>query len=163
MKIVDDEPNSINQDLNETLETLDINTGTSSTLLNSENMSLNSVSVKEKTVDIERQQELLVEDKVFGNHINNKFPRKMGNVFTYLFIKNNPIIVIGPDCKFYIYIRSSNTWLIFNNKCIKCNFDDIYLSLFRIHCILYWNISLFGTTDKSYFNSMFKSRNPIKK
>ena len=38
-------------------------------------------------------------DLIFGVPYENKYPKKIGNLRVFLYIKNNPIIVIGPNCK----------------------------------------------------------------
>jgi hypothetical protein len=92
--------------LNISLETLDEkDTNVSSNLFASENHTLNSsinnlsLMIDEKT-DIEKQDEYLYDEKVYGNEIKQKYPCKMGKVFTFLYYKSHPLIVIGPDCKF---------------------------------------------------------------
>ncbi len=36
---------------------------------------------------------------LFGNNINKKHPKKIGNISAYFYTKNNwPLITIGPDC-----------------------------------------------------------------
>ena len=36
---------------------------------------------------------------IYGNNYDDTNPRKMGNVYTYCFKNNEPLIVIGPNCK----------------------------------------------------------------
>ncbi len=49
---------------------------------------------KKKSIKDEEGIELL-----FGNNINKKHPKKLGNIFAYFYLKNNwPLITIGPDC-----------------------------------------------------------------
>ena len=38
-------------------------------------------------------------DLIYGVPYENKYPKKIGNLRVCLYIKNIPIIVIGPDCK----------------------------------------------------------------
>lgn len=77
-----------------------------STFFASENNSLNDSGIVEMNdkKDIERCEELLYDDKVYGNNIKDKFPKRFGNTFTCLYVKNNPLIVIGPDCIIYLII-----------------------------------------------------------
>jgi len=91
--------------LNISLETLDEkDVNLSSTMFASENQTLNnsinnlSLMLDEKT-DIEKQDEYIYDEKVYGNEIKVKEPMKMGNVFTFLYYKTHPMFVIGPDCK----------------------------------------------------------------
>ena len=43
-------------------------------------------------------------DLIFGVPYENKYPKKIGNLRVFLYIKNIPIIVIGPNCKYFSYI-----------------------------------------------------------
>ena len=36
---------------------------------------------------------------LYGNNISIKNPRKIGNMWAFLYCNDNPSIVIGPDCK----------------------------------------------------------------
>ena len=36
---------------------------------------------------------------LYGNDITIKCPNKIGNMRAFLYDKDNPLIVIGPDCK----------------------------------------------------------------
>ena len=87
--------------LNISLETLDEkDLNISSTIFGSENLSLNNLgSMLDDKTDIEKQDEYVYDEKVYGNDIKRKYPCKMGKVFTFLYYKSNPVIVIGPDCK----------------------------------------------------------------
>jgi hypothetical protein len=87
--------------LNISLETLDDkDLNISSTIFGSENLSLNNLgSMLDDKTDIEKQDEYIYDEKVYGNDLKHKYPWKMGKVFTFLYYKRNPIIVIGPDCK----------------------------------------------------------------
>jgi len=38
-------------------------------------------------------------DKLYGNDINDKKPRKLGKLRTLLYIKDYPLIAIGPNSK----------------------------------------------------------------
>ena len=33
-----------------------------------------------------------------------KYPKKIGNLFAFFYIKNTPLIVIGKDCKWIFFI-----------------------------------------------------------
>ena len=42
------------------------------------------------------------EYKLYGNDINIKNPKKLGNLRAFIYINNYPLIAIGPNCnKFY--------------------------------------------------------------
>jgi hypothetical protein len=57
---------------------------------------------------IEKEQEVQknnVEDNnilLYGNDINNLYPKYLGKMLSLIYIKNQPLITIGPDCKFFI-------------------------------------------------------------
>ena len=38
---------------------------------------------------------------LYGNDINNLNPKYIGKMRSFLYIKNEPLITIGPDCKFF--------------------------------------------------------------
>ena len=57
------------------------------------NISSIVVSPKDKKI------ELSPADLVFGTSIDIHNPRKIGEINAFLYIKDFPIIVIGPDCK----------------------------------------------------------------
>jgi hypothetical protein len=38
---------------------------------------------------------------LYGNDINNLYPKYIGKMRSFLYIKNEPLITIGPDCKFF--------------------------------------------------------------
>ena len=38
----------------------------------------------------------------YGNSINDLTPRRIGNMYAFLYINQKPLIIIGPDCKKYI-------------------------------------------------------------
>ena len=41
---------------------------------------------------------------VFGIPYEIKYPKKIGNLFAFFYIKNTPLIVIGKDCKWIFFI-----------------------------------------------------------
>ena len=38
---------------------------------------------------------------LYGNDINNLYPKYLGKMRSFFYIKNEPLITIGPDCKFF--------------------------------------------------------------
>ena len=38
---------------------------------------------------------------LYGNDINNLYPKYLGKMLSFIYIKNEPLITIGPDCKFF--------------------------------------------------------------
>ena len=41
-------------------------------------------------------------DTIFGVSINNPKPKKIGSVYAFLYINYYPLIIIGPDCKYFL-------------------------------------------------------------
>ena len=39
---------------------------------------------------------------LYGNSINDLTPKRIGNMYAFLYINKKPLIIIGPDCKKYI-------------------------------------------------------------
>lgn len=66
--------------------------------VNSESVSLNTTGVTSEKPDIEKHEELLYDDKVYGVNIKIKNPWRMGKIWAFLYFKSHPLIVIGPDC-----------------------------------------------------------------
>ena len=66
---------------------------------------------------------------LYGNDISIKKPREIGNMLAFVYYSDNPLIVIGKDCKFFLIIS--------NNRYKK--FVDCYFILFNISifCFLY--------------------------
>ena len=48
--------------------------------------------------NVENENNLLL----YGNDINNLYPKYLGKMLSLIYIKNQPLITIGPDCKFFI-------------------------------------------------------------
>jgi len=48
--------------------------------------------------NVENDNNLLL----YGNDINNLYPKYLGKMLSLIYIKNQPLITIGPDCKFFI-------------------------------------------------------------
>ena len=42
---------------------------------------------------------------LYGNHIDNLKPKYLGKARAFCYINNYPIIIIGPDCKFYFSFK----------------------------------------------------------
>jgi hypothetical protein len=77
-----------------------------STFYNSENISLNTSGLSENILkadaDIEKREDLLNEDKLFGVNIKIERPKKIGKVFALFYYESTPLLIIGPDCNLYI-------------------------------------------------------------
>ena len=43
-------------------------------------------------------------DLIYGTPIDIQNPRHIGSVKAFFYINNNPLIVIGPDCKYFTII-----------------------------------------------------------
>ena len=44
------------------------------------------------------------QDLIYRTPIDNPSPKKIGKMHVFLYVNNFPLIVIGPDCKFFLYI-----------------------------------------------------------
>lgn len=42
---------------------------------------------------------------LYGNHIDNLKPKYLGKARAFCYVNNYPIIIIGPDCKFYFSFK----------------------------------------------------------
>ena len=52
---------------------------------------------------IKEEQNHLNTSLLYGNSINDLSPRRLGKMYAFLYFKNKPLIIIGPDCKKNIY------------------------------------------------------------
>ena len=71
------------------------------------------MSVREEQNQISKELDILEEsgnnselnrekrNKFCGNDINIKRPKKLGNLRAYFYIKDYPLIVIGPNCNIF--------------------------------------------------------------
>ena len=57
---------------------------------------LNSPIIKEE------EKNIFGASSFYGNSFNDLTPKRMGNMYAFLYINQKPLIVIGPDCKKYI-------------------------------------------------------------
>ena len=81
-------------------------------IMNSTTVSNNEEEINEKENDaskpiiLHEQNTTLNENLFYGNNINELKPKFLGNTRAFLYYKNNPLIIIGPDCKYFnnIYI-----------------------------------------------------------
>ena len=77
-------------------------------ILNEEKLDDDNDNEKLNIPIIEKEQEVQknnVEDNnilLYGNDINNLYPKYLGKMLSLIYIKNQPLITIGPDCKFFI-------------------------------------------------------------
>ena len=54
--------------------------------------------------DIFADNDKEVIEKIYGNDYSEKSPFKLGHTYTFLYYKEQPLIVIGPDCKIIFII-----------------------------------------------------------
>ena len=64
--------------------------------------------IKENEEKLEKEEKLEQKNNqdnnnilLYGNDINNLYPKYIGKMRSFLYIKNEPLITIGPDCKFF--------------------------------------------------------------
>ena len=84
------------------------NDSTEDKIINEEKLDDDNDNDKLNIPIIEKEQEEQknnVEDNnilLYGNDINNLYPKYLGKMLSMIYIKNQPLITIGPDCKFFI-------------------------------------------------------------
>ena len=52
----------------------------------------------------EKEEQKNIENKIpllYGNDINNLYPKYLGKMLSFIYIKNEPLITVGPDCKYF--------------------------------------------------------------
>ena len=61
--------------------------------------------IKENEEKLEKEEQKNNQDNnnilLYGNDINNLYPKYIGKMRSFFYIKNEPLITIGPDCKFF--------------------------------------------------------------
>lgn len=69
-------------------------------LSNNKNISLleNTENTKED-LEYSAKKDKNQSNKLYGNNIDIINPRKIGNMWAFLYYKDKPLIVIGPECK----------------------------------------------------------------
>jgi hypothetical protein len=76
-------------------KTINLSIINNSTDYNSDSSFLNTEDTKEKNLlDVSKGLNTL-----YGRDINIKNPLRIGNVFAMFYIKDQPMIIIGPHCK----------------------------------------------------------------
>ena len=85
------------------------NDSTEDKIINEEKLDDDNDNDKLNIPIIEKEQEIQknnVENEnnllLYGNDINNLYPKYLGKMLSMIYIKNQPLITIGPDCKFFI-------------------------------------------------------------
>ena len=84
------------------------NDSTEDKIINEEKLDDDNDNDKLNIPIIEKEQEIQknnAEDNnilLYGNDINNLYPKYLGKMLSMIYIKNQPLITIGPDCKFFI-------------------------------------------------------------
>ena len=68
--------------------------------LNNENKLNIPIIIKEKEEEKNKLDDNMI--LLYGNDINNIYPKYLGKMLSMIYVKNNPLIVIGPDCKLFL-------------------------------------------------------------
>ena len=85
-----------------------------STMMETSSLDLNEEESLDKEIEssqmnklnrpiIKEEQNHLNTSLLYGNSINDLSPRRLGKMYAFLYFKNKPLIIIGPDCKKNIY------------------------------------------------------------
>ena len=85
-----------------------------STMMETSSLDLNEEESLDKEIEssqmnklnrpiIKEEQNHLNTSLLYGNSINDLTPRRLGKMYAFLYFKNKPLIIIGPDCKKNIY------------------------------------------------------------
>lgn len=109
-----------NKSHNNQIEILDLSLKEDSTQYPSDNNSLNLDSIEsiEKQIEKDTYKLDLLNNKLFNTDQSIKNPRRVANIFLFMYYKGEPLITIGPHCKFYLRNRPIKSCLI-----DKFNFD----------------------------------------
>ena len=73
----------------------------STTTSNNEELIIGKENDATKPIILDEQNSILNANLFYGNNINELKPKFLGNMRAFLFYKNNPLITIGPDCKYF--------------------------------------------------------------
>lgn len=92
---------------------------------NSTNLSskLNSSNLMENIEnDIEKDPHKLdlLNNKLFNRDASIQKPNKIANCFVFLYFKENPLITIGPHCKFYLIRINRSLSIMLINEFFTC-------------------------------------------
>ena len=58
-----------------------------------------SMNVEEVNVSHQTDNNIKLVLSVYGNDLRVKYPTKMGNVYSFIFVNGQPLIILGPQCK----------------------------------------------------------------
>ena len=94
--------NNVKENINLPTETDLLNDPESSieTTYNVEEEKISPVNIKEKQETNTTTKPYLF----YGNHITNLHPKYLGKTRALFYYNDYPLIIIGPDCKFYSFI-----------------------------------------------------------
>ena len=88
------------QDISPSIET-ELSVMNSTTISNNEEEIIEKENNATQPIIVEEQNNILNENLFYGNNINDLKPKFLGNMRAFLYYKNNPLIIIGPDCKYF--------------------------------------------------------------
>ena len=89
------------QDISPSIET-ELSVMNSTTISNNEEGIIEKENNATQPIIVEEQNNILNENLFYGNNINELKPKFLGNMRAFLYYKNSPLIIIGPDCKYFI-------------------------------------------------------------
>ena len=92
--------NKNNENIKSQIELSSFTEKDSMNYLNNENKLNIPIIIKEKEEEKNKLDDNMI--LLYGNDINNIYPKYLGKMLSMIYVKNNPLIVIGPDCKLFL-------------------------------------------------------------
>jgi hypothetical protein len=86
-------------------------------------------------VDTSNSSETKLILSVYGNDLRNKYPTRMGGVFSFIFFHGNPLIILGPQ--YYMSILLFVIVNLINALLIRFVYEEIYFLLKYIGLLIY--------------------------
>lgn len=75
----------------------------SSSLNEDKEIDKNKENMLEHPTTNKEQQSNFSGSLLYGNSINDLTPKRIGKLYAFFYIKNKPLIIIGPDCKKIVF------------------------------------------------------------
>lgn len=106
------------------------------------------------TMDISNVVEFEFPTEGFNSQDNST--KKIGKCYVFWYLNGNPLIVIGPDCRVFIF-----RWIFY--LCFMCSISNICIIIScikpKFYCKIFLPFFLFPSYHYLSYNSYKKSRN----